>query len=48
MSALHSSVQVLAGNDRVKVDTFDGLLVDYVLSQEATVIIRGLQGSLRF
>jgi pantetheine-phosphate adenylyltransferase len=35
--------QVLAGNDRVKVDTFDGLLVDYVLSQRATVIIRGLR-----
>jgi pantetheine-phosphate adenylyltransferase len=35
--------QVLAENDRVKVDTFDGLLVDYVLSQGATVIIRGLR-----
>ena len=35
--------EVLAGNDRVKVDTFDGLLVDYVLSQESTVIIRGLR-----
>ena len=34
---------VLAGNDRVKVDTFDGLLVNYVLSQQATVIIRGLR-----
>jgi pantetheine-phosphate adenylyltransferase len=34
---------VLAGNERVKVDTFDGLLVDYVLSQKATVIIRGLR-----
>lgn len=34
---------VLAGNERVKVDTFDGLLVDYVVSQEATVIIRGLR-----
>lgn len=34
---------VLAGNDRVKVDTFDGLLVNYVLSQKATVIIRGLR-----
>ena len=29
--------------DRTKVDTFDGLLVDYVLSQKATVIIRGLR-----
>ena len=35
--------EVLAGNDRAKVDTFDGLLVDYVLSQQATVIIRGLR-----
>jgi pantetheine-phosphate adenylyltransferase len=35
--------QVLEGNDRVKVDTFSGLLVDYVLSQGATVIIRGLR-----
>jgi pantetheine-phosphate adenylyltransferase len=35
--------QVLAGNDRAKVDTFDGLLIDYVLSQSATVIIRGLR-----
>ena len=35
--------KVLAGNDRAKVDTFDGLLVDYVLSQKATVIIRGLR-----
>jgi pantetheine-phosphate adenylyltransferase len=35
--------QVLDGNDRVKVDTFSGLLVDYVLSQKATVIIRGLR-----
>jgi len=34
---------VLAGNGRAKVDTFDGLLVDYVLSQQATVIIRGLR-----
>lgn len=35
--------EVLATNERVKVDTFDGLLVDYVLSQKATVIIRGLR-----
>lgn len=34
---------VLANNERVKVDTFDGLLVDYVASQQATVIIRGLR-----
>ena len=35
--------QVFAGNDRVKVDTFDGLLVDYVLAQSASVVIRGLR-----
>lgn len=34
---------VLEDNPRAKVDTFDGLLVDYVLSQHATVIIRGLR-----
>jgi pantetheine-phosphate adenylyltransferase len=34
---------VVADNNRVKVDTFNGLLVDYVLSQESTVIIRGLR-----
>ena len=34
---------VLAGNGRAKVDTFDGLLVDYVTAQGATVIIRGLR-----
>jgi pantetheine-phosphate adenylyltransferase len=33
----------LGDNDRAIVDTFDGLLVDYVLSQQATVIIRGLR-----
>jgi pantetheine-phosphate adenylyltransferase len=35
--------EVLSDNERVKVDTFNGLLVDYVLSQGATVIIRGLR-----
>lgn len=34
---------VVADKNRVKVDTFNGLLVDYVLSQESTVIIRGLR-----
>ncbi|SNB45771.1 pantetheine-phosphate adenylyltransferase [Geobacter sp. DSM 9736] len=34
---------VLADNDRAIVDTFDGLLVDYVLAHQATVIIRGLR-----
>jgi pantetheine-phosphate adenylyltransferase len=35
--------QVLEGNDRAKIDTFGGLLIDYVRSQHATVIIRGLR-----
>lgn len=35
--------EVLSDNERAKVDTFDGLLIDYVLSQKATVIIRGLR-----
>lgn len=35
--------QVMAGNDRASVDTFDGLLVDFVRSRQATVIIRGLR-----
>ncbi|MSM38290.1 MAG: pantetheine-phosphate adenylyltransferase [Geobacter sp.] len=34
---------VLEDNPRAKVDTFGGLLIDYVLSQHATVIIRGLR-----
>lgn len=33
----------LTDRDRAIVDTFDGLLVDYVLSQGARVIIRGLR-----
>ncbi len=35
--------EVLAGNGRATVDTFDGLLVEYVLSKGATVVIRGLR-----
>jgi len=35
--------EVLLGNDRAKVDTFGGLLIDYVLSRKASVIIRGLR-----
>ncbi len=34
---------VMDGNDRVKVDTFDGLLVDYVRASKAQAIIRGLR-----
>lgn len=35
--------EVLGDNERAKVDTFEGLLVDYVRDQGATVIIRGLR-----
>lgn len=35
--------EVLAGNPRVEVDTFGGLLVNYVRSKDAKVIIRGLR-----
>jgi pantetheine-phosphate adenylyltransferase len=35
--------EVLADSERAKVDTFGGLLVDYVRAQGATVIIRGLR-----
>lgn len=34
---------VLKGEGRVSVDTFSGLLIDYVSSREAHVIIRGLR-----
>jgi len=35
--------EVLSGNDRATVETFGGLLMDYVLGKGATVIIRGLR-----
>jgi pantetheine-phosphate adenylyltransferase len=35
--------EVLADNGRATVDTFGGLLMDYVLSRDASVIIRGLR-----
>jgi len=35
--------QVVGNESRVRVDTFSGLLIDYVNSQEAHVIIRGLR-----
>ena len=34
---------VLKDNGRVKVDTFDGLLVDYARSRRAQAIVRGLR-----
>jgi pantetheine-phosphate adenylyltransferase len=35
--------EAIGGNPRVSVDTFDGLLVDYVVSRGARVILRGLR-----
>jgi pantetheine-phosphate adenylyltransferase len=35
--------QVLADRPKAQVDTFDGLLVDYVRKRDASVIIRGLR-----
>lgn len=35
--------EVLAGNGRATVDTFNGLLIEYVLAKGATIIIRGLR-----
>ena len=35
--------KVLDGNTRATVDTFGGLLINYVQAKEATVIIRGLR-----
>jgi pantetheine-phosphate adenylyltransferase len=35
--------EVLAGDGRATVDTFGGLLIDYVLGKGASVIIRGLR-----
>jgi pantetheine-phosphate adenylyltransferase len=35
--------QVVKGEERVTVDTFTGLLIDYVASRKAHVVIRGLR-----
>jgi len=35
--------EILEDRPKAKVDTFDGLLVDYVRQREASVIIRGLR-----
>ena len=35
--------EAVGDNPRLRVDTFDGLLVDYVVSQGARVILRGLR-----
>jgi pantetheine-phosphate adenylyltransferase len=35
--------EAFAGDPRVEVDTFEGLLVDYVARRQASVIVRGLR-----
>jgi pantetheine-phosphate adenylyltransferase len=35
--------EVFAGNRKVRVDVFDGLLVDYAREKKATVLVRGLR-----
>lgn len=35
--------KVMDGSDRAKVDTFDGLLIDYVRASGARAIVRGLR-----
>jgi pantetheine-phosphate adenylyltransferase len=35
--------QVVGGQERVTVDTFTGLLIDYIASRKAHVVIRGLR-----
>ena len=34
---------LIDGNPQLEVDTFEGLLVDYVVAREASVILRGLR-----
>ena len=40
--------QLVEHNSHVKVETFDGLLVDYVVSKKARVILRGLRAVTDF
>lgn len=40
--------KLVADNPRVEVDAFEGLLVDYVVSKEARVILRGLRAVTDF
>ena len=40
--------ELTADNPRLKVETFKGLLVDYVVSKEARVILRGLRAVTDF
>ena len=40
--------RLIKDNPRLKVESFDGLLVDYVVSKEARVILRGLRAVTDF
>lgn len=40
--------QLVADNSRIQVETFTGLLVDYVVSKKARVILRGLRAVTDF
>ncbi|MFO7765496.1 MAG: pantetheine-phosphate adenylyltransferase [Pelovirga sp.] len=40
--------QLVAENPRIQVETFNGLLVDYVVSKKARVILRGLRAVTDF
>ncbi|MBW6509703.1 MAG: pantetheine-phosphate adenylyltransferase [Desulfuromonadales bacterium] len=40
--------QLVADNSRIQVETFSGLLVDYVVSKKARVILRGLRAVTDF
>ena len=40
--------ELLAGHDNIVVESFDGLLVDYAKSKDASIIVRGLRAVTDF
>ena len=40
--------ELLEGHDNIKIESFDGLLVDYARSKEASIIVRGLRAVTDF
>lgn len=40
--------EMLEGHDNIKVESFDGLLVDYARSRNASIIVRGLRAVTDF
>ena len=40
--------EMLEGHDNIKVESFDGLLVDYARSKNASIIVRGLRAVTDF